>query len=580
MKLTIFSIFKLLSFIYLISIISSYNLKNSAPQPSISNEPKFSVSSPIILEDPNSKLSLSTFLQKFKYSLYHLSKGEAISLFNFADKKHQDLLSPGEWNELSNIFITPFEQCDQDKDYLLSNEELKQCFQNEPTSKYIQVKPHQKEKMFDTLREYLNFSHNEKGINLYSYILLRKAMYAWTKCHSDSNFMLQDSFKCAITLIGPYQYIHQTEIAKIYKYSIEHLSNDLGSVQLDFLTLVKASFYLNAFSLFGASRDTFILEKDTFIKTALKEDILPNNFDEQEINSIFSMISHNMNNSKKAYMTFETFAFFYNINRLFNIYSKERPSLISIKEATESLKHSLAPITTVLSIDKSYTNFEEKEYQNVTMLDINTRKNEDTFYSFKQDGTEKTGAFDKKGDVYKIQPNEKNRIQFFEIFSGQTYGYLTKEEFYIAFASGEIFTFYLKKGIWTISMKTLKTNLEKDYDIIIPNVGYKNRYGLMIYQQIPDDFDIDILVFSVVEAFQYKVDIEKEIDETTVKRILSDFGMSKMPKSIYVNSMRGVDTIKRQMYKPSEFIRAICIAQAICSAQKRNEEFTKMNNKQ
>ena len=176
MKLTIFSIFKLLSFIYLISIISSYNLKNSAPQPSISNEPKFSVSSPIILEDPNSKLSLSTFLQKFKYSLYHLSKGEAISLFNFADKKHQDLLSPGEWNELSNIFITPFEQCDQDKDYLLSNEELKQCFQNEPTSKYIQVKPHQKEKMFDTLREYLNFSHNEKGINLYSYILLRKAM--------------------------------------------------------------------------------------------------------------------------------------------------------------------------------------------------------------------------------------------------------------------------------------------------------------------------------------------------------------------------------------------------------------------
>lgn len=99
MKSTIFTFLKLITFLYLIIFISSFNLKNSAIQSSLSNGQKSSLSSPIVLEDPNAKLTLPTFLQKFKYSLYHLSKGEAISLFSFADKNHKELISPGEWNE-------------------------------------------------------------------------------------------------------------------------------------------------------------------------------------------------------------------------------------------------------------------------------------------------------------------------------------------------------------------------------------------------------------------------------------------------------------------------------------------------
>ena len=400
-------------------------------------------------------------------------------------------------------------------------------------------------------------------------------MYAWTKCSSDQYFMTFTAFKCAIGYIGPHTYIHREVLENIYQYAIDKIANDLSIVQMDFLTFVKTSFYINAFSLFGAYRETFTLSKRTFVQTAVKEDILPNNFDEREINYIFTLTATNGDKDTDQYVNFETFAFFYNINRLFNIYSKEKPTLISVAEAKEALKSTLCPIKTVIAIDKSFTNCEENEYRDSTVHDFSVNRHEEGFYfSFKQDGTERTAAFDKKGLVYPDQPNEANRQVFFEIFTGKIIGYLTKEEFYRAFSTAEMFTHYLTRGSWAVGISTLISNLPKDYENFIPKIGIHHRNGFTIYKQLPP-YTIDILTFCSVEAFQDKVNLHEPVDETQIKRVLKDFGMKNMPSRIYIEHNETITPIRQRSYNAYDFIRKVISAQAYCSQVKRDQNYQK-----
>jgi len=61
-----------------------------------------------------------------------MTDGEMKDLFNTIDFNNDNMIDELEWSEFHRIFINGFqEECDDDKDYLLSMDELTACFELE-----------------------------------------------------------------------------------------------------------------------------------------------------------------------------------------------------------------------------------------------------------------------------------------------------------------------------------------------------------------------------------------------------------------------------------------------------------------
>ena len=90
------------------------------------------ISHSLFEKDPTSKIMRKEFLKTFKFTLYNLNKGEANSIFDFADVDKDDLLDHIEWNAFLNLFVYSFEECDINRDFILDLDEWTKCWDYSP----------------------------------------------------------------------------------------------------------------------------------------------------------------------------------------------------------------------------------------------------------------------------------------------------------------------------------------------------------------------------------------------------------------------------------------------------------------
>jgi hypothetical protein len=540
--------------------------------------PKLSQS--LVEADPKGKIRLAEFFEIFRYSYYQLTSGETEQIFYFADRNKDDQIDQGEWEDFVNLYILPFEACAGDAKYTMTSDVFTKCFNADPRTKVIEFRRRYDKngplKIVEAI-EHLGAA----VINFHDYLFFRRALYGWSECHSSSKYIAKSSFKCSILSVIPQKYNLKIEFDKYYDAGLK-MASDRNLLNLDFISYIRIAYYTYYFVIFGQPLKTPFLDKGQFIR-AVKEDRLPVNFNENEINLMYSLT--NDDNS----MDFPTFAFFFHYHRLFNKYSISKPLMLSQDELLRLLRDEVAPKELLMAIDNSFTNFSQAQYLEASLVLQKRRLNEKTFYSFVelgQDASVRTNSTEIKTTVdsnhLTIKENIENRKVFFNIMLGLYKKYWSKTDFYRAFIIGNLYV-SLRDVAVKHNVQVLLQSLQTQYDLVTPTINPEIRKNYIFYKSLPSDMDLDLLSFLSLENFTYKIENHRfsyatTIEETLLKACLKDYGMKNMPDTVIDLAKTGFDTIRRRIFTALDVIKYILITHSAAVDRARTNFYYKTFN--
>lgn len=335
------------------------------------------LSSSLFEQDPTRKLRLIDFTRVLNFVAYRLTRGETEQMFLFADGNRDGLLDNSEWDHFVGLYILPFEACDRDHDYLLDENEFGYCFQKDPKFKSMifprryGTSPHTK---------IMGVMSNRQAnlLNFGEYLFTRRASFAWKNCQSNAKFIAKSHFACALKTALSFERKFNFKLTddEIYMAGLR-LDYD-AAVQHNFVSYLRILHYFNLFNIYSAGNSIAQLEKQQLIK-AIREDRLPNNLEESEVEAWYEIISSNPFKKAES-MGFSTFVFFYSLHELFNKYSIKRPNQLNKEEILKLLNDEMTPGGTVFSIDKSFSNFKEAEYLEASLTVQRLRPNENAYF--------------------------------------------------------------------------------------------------------------------------------------------------------------------------------------------------------
>merc|ERR1711957_1161529 len=233
-------------------------------------------------------------------------------------------------------------------------------------------------------------------------------------------------------------------------------------------------------------------------------------------------------------MDFSTFSFFFHYHRLFYKYSIKRPLLLTQSELLDLMRDEVAPKEVLFAIDASFTNFNQSQYQEASLVLQKRRLNEKTFFSFmEQDASVRTNATEIKSTIdanhITLTENTPNRKVFFNTMLGLYKQFWTKDDFYKA---------------------------------------------------LPSDVDLDMLSFLALETFTYKLQNHRftaasTIEETLLKTCMKDIGMKNIPDTVIDLAKTGFDSIRRRIFNALDVIKYIMITHSAAVDRARTNYYYK-----
>lgn len=531
--------------------------------------------------DYSEKVKRQVFLDTIKYAYFKMTKAEANMLFNIIDTDKDDLISPQEYHEFSVLYIMPFEACDTGKDHLLSLKDFKLCFAKDPKRQEITFRRrHEDKKEVEELIMNMISTRGKPIMNIFDYVIFRRALYAWTKCTSSAKVMTKAAFKCAITTFITNKYLGKFDTDLIFNVGISY-GQGANLIDLDFISYLRISYYTLAFVTFNESNPTSQLEKIKFLK-AVSGDAFPNNFNEAEIHLIYSLT----NNSSS--MDFPNFAFFFHFHRLFNKYSSRTPFKLTEKEYYEFIKDMEIPMLTRLKIDRSFVKFTQPEYLEASLTLGKKRLDETKFFSFKQDGTvEGRSVNDKKtanANAIAILKNKVARKYFYHINSiiVNNEKIWDKECMYKAFLYSALYNRILELSNGYSNNKAFIDNLLKGYETSVPSVSVSLRANVDLYKTLPDEINIDLLLFQEINNSLRKMGVrnfndDTMVDEVNMKIMMQDFGMELMPDTVLDTGARGKDKLGRRIFSAVESYKNLMVVQGVAAEKQRSNRDIRVN---
>ena len=549
-----------------------------------------------VLFEADSKRSLSNveFLRLSRFQTYRLTKGETEAIFEFVDTNKDDLISSVEWDEFNGLYVFPFEACDKNHDYLLDANEFADCFDADPRSRFIIFRRKNNDNKYQQMLWAIT-TRAKDLINFYDYLFIRRSMFAWVNCLSNSKFMCKQAFKCAIKSGILPKFRVTADIDHIYNAAI-HNANDLHIIELDFINYIRVLFALNEFSFFGTPTTVPYIEKFNMIK-AIREDRVPTNFEESEVDFLFALIETNPL-KPNVKMNFNTFYFFWNLHRLFNKHSVSRPLLLGLDEFRKLWEDEYIHPQIKKSVENSRTDFTQKEYQEASLMLQRKRPNEAHYFfnfkeqenkaaeefKFKQDASENTAAVwnaSTVNDTYFMHhENPKNIETLFYVFVEINKQVWTKNQYYKAFTLLNLFMEMITDWRQIVQTSDLVDHLQDRYETVNPPINYMQRENYPMYKYLPRDFSIDALLFVSIENYRHKFrsylkSSSQIVYESYVKTLLQDFGMAEMPDTVIDLGKKGFDQLRRRTFDPYEVAKNVFIVQATAAENKRGNEFVK-----
>lgn len=539
---------------------------------------KVGISTPLLSDsmmetDPKGKMRIAEFLETFRYSYYKMTSGEAEQIFYFADKDRDDLLDHTEWDDFRDLYILPFEACAGPGKFTMDEKTFDTCYKSDPRTKVIEFRrryaKNGPKKIID------NIEHGGSSImNFHDYLFFRRAVYGWSECHSSSKYIAKTAFRCALLNIIPQKYNLRIDYDKYYDTGLK-VASDRNLINLDFVSYIRIAYYAYYFIIFGQPLKTPYLEKGQWIR-AIHEDRLPVNWEQGEIAMIYSLTNDDIN------MDFPTFAFFFHYKRLFNKYSIERPNLLTQQEFLRLLRDETAPKEVLFAIDNSFTNFNQSEYQEASLVLQRRRLNEKPFFSFvEQDASVRTNATNIESttntDYLLLSENVENRKIFFNTMLGLYKRYWSKQNYYRAFVIANLYVSLRDLGVKQ-NVRLLLGSLQEQYDLVVPTINQDIRRNYIFYKSLPADVDMDILSFLALENFTYKIQnhsftAASTIDETLLKTCMKDMGMQNMPDTVIDLAKTGYDSIRRRVFNALEAVKNIMIVHSAAVERARTTHY-------
>jgi hypothetical protein len=535
-------------------------------------------------EDPKGKLRKYEFVAQLRFQSYRLTKGEAEALFDFADADRDDLLDQEEWDTFAGLYIYPFEACDLNHDYLLDEAEFGYCFDKDPRSRFIVFR----RKTYPTRHKQMmaNVSSRQNSlINFHDYMFIRRSLFAWKNCQSNAKYISKTSYKCAVRTAILAKMHFNGEIDGIYDVGVT-LANDMNIIQLDFINYLRSMYCLYSFVSLGSPVKMPYIEKTSFLK-AVREDRVPSNFEESEVNYLFELINTNPL-IPVTQMNYASFSFFWNMHRIFNKYSVSRPLLLTEKEFIKVINDEWTPAKIRFAIDVSRTGFSQAQYQEASLILQRKRPNEGKyFFSFKQDASENTAMIWNAASVnstyYNFTSNVTNYKVFFSVFSELDKEVWTKNDYYRAFQLANLFVSMIKDWRFTVASTDFVDNLMDQYVKVDPPISYMQRQNYPLYKAFPREIYLDVITFVTIENYRTKIraymnSSNLNLYESFAKLVLMDFGMKNMPDTVLDLAKKGLDNLRRRTFDPHELVKNCVIVQAVAAEFQRTNEFTKKYN--
>ena len=542
------------------------------------------LSKALLETDPTRKMRKPDFIENLKYALYQMTRGEAEQIFTFVDQNKDDMIDHTEWDAFVTLFILPFEACDANKNYVLELNEFQNCFESDPKTKLITFRRRYEDQKHRIMINCIS-NRGAEELNFAEYLFVRKALFGWKQCHSNAKYIARSHFKCAMGTAIPQKYYARQDVENIYQVGLR-ASGDRNLIELDFVSYLRTLYFTYFYGVFNMPNDTVYLEKQQFIK-AVKEDRLPNNFEESEINAIYDLVNNSptMTVNKVSSIDFDTFVFFYGHHRRFSKYSQAKPLQLSLEEFQKMLNDSFMNKEVLMAVDDSFTRFTEANYQEASLVLQKYRLNEKDFFfaRFKQDASATTHSTNNDATInanyYSLQPNMANREVFFSTFVDTNKNYWTKLNMYRAF---QLANLYIALTDYTpetqtrnVAASTFVEKLPTTYDTVRPAINMKQRSNYVIYKALPRTIEVDILTFLSLENFFTKFQIQTmssnvNVEETKVKIVLKDFGMDNMPDTVLDISGKGYDQLHRRTFVPLDLAKNCAIVHSVASEKLRN----------
>lgn len=542
------------------------------------------LSKSLLESDPTRKLKKADFLDTIKYALYELTRGELEQIFTFVDTNKDDFVEAKEWDGFVGLFVQPFEACDKDHSNLLNEAEWTDCFEADPKSKLIEFRRRYQDHRHRLMMDIVS-TRGRASINFSDYLFIRKALFGWMNCQSSAKFISKSHFKCAIGSALPQKYHLKQDYEAIYNSGLK-LAADRNLVQLDFLSYLRAAYFTYVFGILNVSGDSSNLSRENWIKS-IKEDRIPSNFEESEVNTIYELINNSplMKTNAVATIDYSSWAFFYSLHRLFNQYSVSKPLQLSLEEVKKMLNDTFIPKEIVLAIDLSRTRFNVPIYLEASLILQKLKVNEKDFFNsrFKQDASE-TSAFSTKSttrgaNFYDVHANDISREVFFTTMADTDKGYWTKQNLFRAFQISNLYVEFTGFGTKSsvISTTNFVDKLPEFYDTVSPPINMIQRGNYVLYKALPREIGLDLLCFLQLENFSHKFQVQSMssntlVNENMVKLILRDYGMSLMPDNVFGSANKSYDSLHRKQFSPMEVARSTIIVQAAASENVRQAD--------
>lgn len=545
-------------------------------------------------ENPQQKLKLQDYQEQVRFTMYNMTRGESEQVFYFIDKNRDELVDQTEYDDFAMIYIYPFEACDKNHDYLLSEEEFKVCFKKDPVSRFITFR---REKMEDYYKQIMDSitTRARNIINFADYILFKRATFGWKECQSTSAYMAKDAFMCAMRTALPIKYHLNHDLERFYLSGM-HMVSDSHLIEMDFIAYLRTFYYSYVYIIFSNHQNIPTLGKSDFLK-AIRDDRIPQNFSEEDVQILYDL----MNNSPTIpnnNMNPESWFFWFNCHRLFNKYSITRPMQITEEELLKLMEDKFFPEKIAHSVDNSLTNFSTAEYSEASLILNKYRTNErDFFYKFKEVESSTSGGKlkmrnrirSKKQDASALthsywetsknywpdRKNDTNRKVFYSIPTNNGKYSWTRKNYFTLMQLAEFFTTLTTDSTFLVPITTFHEKIYSQYDIFNPPINMMQRTNYIVYKTMPRDLRVDLLTFLCLELWTTKfADIKlysnKYIDEADLKIILVDYGMKNMPDPVIDISKKGYDRLRRRIYDPKSTIINLFKVQATAAELVRN----------
>merc|ERR1711957_31056 len=273
----------------------------------------------------------------------------------------------------------------------------------------------------------------------------------------------------------------------------------------------------------------------------------------------------------------------------------------------------LFPTNLRLAIDKSKAHFKETDYlENSVVLQRQRLNEKDFYFSFKErkslfgkikgdrhiknidlssiETKPKNGTDDKNNNTltfdkyYKyVNPDDETRIHLFYGMSTPDKDYWTKETYYRAFLSANLFMQFTKDQRFIVPINDLLEKLPTVYDSINPPINMNERENYLLWKNLPRENHIDLLLFLFVENYKFKFNVHKLnkyeiINETLLKMIMQDYGWENIPDTVIDLAKKGYDQLRRRVFVVKDVMKYMSILHSYCLESNYSKSYFKNYN--